>query len=99
MTVHHIFARKVLCNEDWHPDAANCPANFALLSRSTNAEFHDTPADEILSRLTPEERKLARVQLFGDEAGDRLKVERYEEFCEWRGQQLAEVLNEWLGLA
>jgi len=98
LTVHHLFSRKILA-EAGLADSANRPANFALLSRSTNAEFGDKPPDEVLRTLTPEQRNHARRQLFGDEAGDRLRRERYEEFCEWRGKRLAEALNDFLGLS
>jgi hypothetical protein len=40
LTVHHIFSRKILADAGL-ADSANRAANFALLSRSTNAEFGD----------------------------------------------------------
>jgi hypothetical protein len=57
LTVHHIFPRRVLADLLENPDEANCPANYALISRSTNAELGDTKPDEVLTRLTPEQRK------------------------------------------
>jgi hypothetical protein len=48
--------------------------------------------------LTPEQRRRAAPQFFGEAAGDRLKSGRYEEFCQWRAERLAEALNEYLGL-
>jgi hypothetical protein len=98
LTVHHIFPRKALTDLNTEPDAINRPANFALLSRSTNSEFKHKPPDEILNTLTPDQRKLAEVQIFGEAAGDRLRIERFEEFCEWRAQRLAESLNEFIEL-
>jgi hypothetical protein len=98
LTVHHIFSRKVL-GDAGLAESANRPANFALLSRSTNAEFGEKAPDEVLRTLTPEQRNHARRQLFGEEAGDRLRRERYEEFCEWRAKRLAEALNDFLGLS
>jgi hypothetical protein len=97
LTVHHIFARRVLAESGQDLDGANCPANYAILSRSTNCEFGDKPADEVFCTLTPDQRKLAAIQFFGDAAGDRLRPDRYEEFCEWRADRLAESINEWLG--
>jgi hypothetical protein len=97
LTVHHIFPRKVLTGLDL-ADAANQPANFALVSRATNSEFGERPPEEILRILTPDQRKQAKVQFFGEEAGDRLKEARYEEFCEWRAARLADALNDFLGL-
>jgi hypothetical protein len=47
--------------------------------------------------LTPDKRKLADVQFFGDAAGDKLQPNRYEEFCQWRAGRLAESINRWLG--
>lgn len=98
LTVHHIFARKVLADAGLPVEVSNRPANFALLSRSTNAEFGAKTPDEVLRSLTPEQRKRAAVQFFGEAAGDRLRHERYEEFCEWRAARLAEALNEFLGI-
>jgi hypothetical protein len=72
--------------------------NFALLSRSTNAEFGAKTPDEVLRSLTPDQRKRAGVQFFGEAAGDRLRHERYEEFCECRAARLCEALNEFLGI-
>jgi hypothetical protein len=98
LTVHHIFARKVLIDGGLNVEASNRPANYALLSRSTNAELGARRPDEVLSVLTPEQRQRAKVQFFGEAAGDRLRHERYEEFCEWRAARLAEALNEFLGI-
>jgi hypothetical protein len=79
-------------------DDANRPANCALLSRSTNAELGDRAPHEVFAALTPEQRRAAGAQLFGEEAGDRLKVDQYEEFCHWRAGRLAASINGWLGI-
>lgn len=52
----------------------------------------------VLASLTSEPRKFASVRFFGEAAGDRLKVDRYEEFCQWRADRLAESINDWLGI-
>src|SRR5206468_708564 len=98
LTVHHIFPRKILTDINDDPNYANCPANYALLSRSTNSEFADNPPDEVSTSLTSEQRKFGSVQFFGEAAGDRLKPGRYEEFCQWRADRLAESMNDWLGM-
>jgi hypothetical protein len=98
LTVHHIFPREILASIDDNPNYANCPANYALLSRSTNSEFGSKSPDEVLASLTSEQRKFASVQFFGEAAGDRLKTGRYEEFCQWRADRLAESMNDWLGM-
>ena len=98
LTVHHLFPRRVLADMYENADVANCPANYALLSRPTNSEFGHKPPDEVYATLTPAQRKLAAVQFFGEDAGDRLKPCRYEEFCEWRAGCLAEAINDWLGM-
>jgi len=98
LTVHHIFPRKALADLKIELDAINCPANFALLSRSTNSEFKHKPPEEVLNTLTPDQRKLAEVQIFGQAAGDRLRMERFQEFREWRAHRLAEALNEFIEL-
>ena len=88
LTVHHIFARRMLADVYDNPNRANSPANYALLSRASNSEFGDKRPDEVLSMLTPHKRKLADVQFFGDAAGDKLQSNRYEEFCQWRADRL-----------
>lgn len=98
LTVHHLFARRILADQGYEPDEANVPANFAILSRSSNSEFGDRPADEVFKSLSPAEREIAAQQFFGQSAGDKLSLERYEEFCEWRAARLAEAINEWLGI-
>jgi hypothetical protein len=99
LTIHHIFPRDLLKDRgDRLPDVANRPANYAFLSQASNAELGKTPPDEALRRLTPARRALAARQFFGDEAGDRLQSEAYEEFCDWRAQKLAQSINDWLGL-
>ena len=98
LTVHHLFPRRILADAFENPDVANCPANYAFLCRPTNAEFGDKPPDEVFASLTPDQRKLAAVQFFGEAAGDRLKSDRYKEFCEWRADRLAEAINVWLGM-
>ena len=98
LTVHHIFPRRVLADVVDNPNHANSPANYALLSRSSNAEFGDKRPEEVLSTLTPDQRKLAAVQFFGDSAGDKLKPGRYDEFRQWRAERLAESINDWLGM-
>ena len=56
LTVHHLFPRKVLAALFENPDDANCPANYGLLSRSTNAELGDRPPNEVLAGMSPDER-------------------------------------------
>jgi hypothetical protein len=98
LTVHHIFPREVLGDIQLEGDTPNRPANFALISRSTNSEFGAKPPDEVFHSLTPDQRKAAAVQFFGEGAGDRLRTGKFEEFCRWRGECLAEAINEYLGL-
>lgn len=97
LTVHHIFSRKVLSDQGML-EAANRPANFALLSRSTNAEFGERSPHDVLRTLTPDQRGEARKQFFEEGAGDRLARDNYEDFCEWRAAKLAEALNDYLGI-
>jgi hypothetical protein len=98
LTVHHLFPRRLLADFVENPDEANKAANYGLLSRATNAEFGDTRPDEVLARLKPNQRELADVQFFGEGAGDRLKPENYQDFCQWRAERLAQSINEWLGI-
>jgi len=98
LTVHHIFPRNVLASILDDPAQANRLANYALLSRATNSEFKNRSADDVLRVLTPEQKRWAEVQFFGESAGDRLDLGQFEEFCRWRSQRLADVLNSYLGL-
>jgi hypothetical protein len=100
LTVHHTFPRKMLADliDDSESDAANRPANFALISRSSNSEIGDKRPDEVLNMLTPVQRKAARVQFFGNDAGDLLEADHYEEYCVWRAKRLAQAMNEYLGM-
>jgi hypothetical protein len=98
LTVHHLFARKVLAELVEDADDANKPANYALLSRPTNSAFGDKRPDEVWGALTADQRRSAASQFFGEAAGDRLRADRYKEFCQWRADRLAEAINDWLGL-
>ncbi len=98
LTVHHLFPRKVVADMGEEPREANSPANYALVSRSTNSELGAKPPDEAYRSLSLEQRQRADVQLFGEAAGDRLQGSRYQEFCAWRAKRLVEALNHWLGL-
>lgn len=98
LTVHHIFPRKVVLETCGTLAAANRPANFALLSRSTNSEFGSKRPEDVLAALGVDERKRAAKQFFGQAAGDRLAVDKYEDFCDWRAKCVAEAVNEFLGM-
>src|SRR5439155_212067 len=76
LTVEHILPRHLLVNPSASTDAANCVANYALLSRSTNSELADKRPNEVLAILTPAQRKRAGVQFSSEAAGDCLKLER-----------------------
>jgi hypothetical protein len=98
LTVHHIFARRVVADIVGDLRGVNNPANYALLSQSTNAEFGYKLPEEVLKALLSEQRKIAEVQFFGDVAGDRLEPERYAELFQWRAARLAQSINDWLGM-
>jgi hypothetical protein len=98
LTVHHLFPRRLLATRGYDAEVANTPANYALLSRATNSEFGDKRPDEVFEGLSPEQRKSAAAQFFGEAAGDRLRPERFREFCDWRAKRLAEALNEYMGV-
>jgi hypothetical protein len=97
LTVRHIFPREMLAKHGHEPEAAHRLANFAMVSRATNAELGKKHPAEVLAALDPGERKAAETQFFGTSAGDRLEASRYDEFLEWRAQRLAEALNAYLG--
>jgi hypothetical protein len=98
LNVHHIFAREILSKKRFHPDEANSPANYALLSGQTNKEFGKKPADEVFGGLTVAQRRRAQIQLFSQASDSLLQPNSYEEFAVWRGKRLAEELNKYCGL-
>jgi len=94
LTVHHIFPRAAAARKFANPKDANCLANFAIISRESNAHIGDQDPEVALELLTPSQREYASVQFFSAEAGDRLKSENYEKFREWRTQKLGDAFNE-----
>ena len=98
LTVHHLFSRRQLADVGRDPDDANCPANYVLVSKATNAELGGKSPEEVLAKLGAEQRRYASAQFFGEDAGERLRIGKYDEFCRWRAEQMAGALNEWLGI-
>lgn len=98
LTVHHIFSRAVAADHFANPNDANCLANFAILSRNSNSEINEREPEDALQMLSAKQLQLASEQFFGTEAGDRLKVENFESFRDWRAQRLADAFNEDFGL-
>ena len=98
LTVHHLFPRRILADMYANADIANCPANYALLSRPTNSEFGRQTAGRSVCDVDAGSAEAGGGTVFGEAAGDQLKPDRYEEFCEWRADRLAEAINDWLGM-
>ena len=98
LTVHTLFPREVLAASESELEDANRAANYTLLSRPTDAQLRNAQPDAVAAAMTPEERQRAAVHIFGDPAGDRLAVDRYDEFCVWRADRLAASINGWLGI-
>ena len=93
LTIHHIYPRKLAAENLSNPNDVNCLANFAIVSRETNSKFNDTPPNEVLETLSARQRGHASVQLFGQEAGDRLNRHHFDEFRAWRAKRLSEEFN------
>jgi hypothetical protein len=98
LTIHHIFPRSAAAKYLANPNDANCLANFAVISRESNSKINDEEPETVLERLNSKQKVLAAVQFFGVEAGDRLKIDNYEEFRDWRAQRLAEAFNQEYGI-
>jgi hypothetical protein len=54
LTVHHIFPRVAAARKFANPKDANCLANFAIISRESNAHLKDADPEVALELLTPE---------------------------------------------
>jgi hypothetical protein len=98
LAVHTLFPREVLAAASPDADDANRVANFAVVSRPTDSHIRTARPDAVAAAMTPTQRQLAAAQFFGDAAGDRLAVDRYDEFCTWRADRLTSSINAWLGL-
>lgn len=98
LAVHYLFPREVVARSGADPNDSNRAANYTLLSRSTSSAFRDVRPDEVLVKLNAAQRSVAAVHIFGEPAGDRLTPDRYDEFCQWRADRLAESINQWLGI-
>jgi hypothetical protein len=99
LDVHHIFPKKLMQGYDVSPDKLNTAANYAILSQADNAELSDKDPLVVWQNLNVDQRGWAKKQLCITMAReDLLKPKNYEEFFEFRAQQLAEQLNAFLNL-
>ena len=98
LAVHHIFPKKFMQQFDLPVEKTNTAANYAILSQADNAELGDRDPSVVFRRLTREQREAASEQLFIRTWDELLSYEAYDEFVERRAKELAERLNEFLGL-
>jgi hypothetical protein len=97
LDVHHIFPRKFVERIEGNLDV-NTMGNYAILTREDNALLGDEDPKVAYGKLTVDQKRSARKQFvpFGDE--DALLPDAYEVFIKRRAREMAEALNEFLGL-
>jgi hypothetical protein len=75
----------------------NTAANYAILSQADNAELSDRDPAIAHKELSPSQREIAAQQLFFRDS-ERLNHFAFEETFDFRARQMAEQLNDFLGL-
>jgi len=98
IAVHHIFPKKFMHQFDIPVEKLNTVANYAILSQADNAELSDRDPAAAYKELSPAQRDAASEQLFFRVSGELLSFKAYEEFVDRRAREMAERLNEFLGL-
>lgn len=77
----------------------NTMANYAIISQADNAELADRDPFEVWRSLKSNQKEWASQQLcFGIAKEDLLKSDEYEGFLDFRSEQIAKRLNEFLGV-
>ena len=97
LDVHHIFPRKFVERVEGNLDV-NTMGNYAILTQEDNALLGDEDPKVAYGKLTVDQKRSARKQFipFGDE--DALLPDAYEVFIKRRAREMAEALNDFLGL-
>lgn len=98
LAVHHIFPKKFMADRDIPIDRLNTAANYAILSQPDNASLSDQGPFDSWRSLRQNQRDCASVQLCFTASDNLLRPEAFFEFLEYRGQKMAEQLNEFLHL-
>jgi hypothetical protein len=97
LAVHHIFPKKFMHQFEIPAEQLNTAANYAILSQADNAELSDLDPAIAHRNLSPSQRDVAAEQLFFRDS-EKLSNLAYEETFEFRARQMAERLNDFLGL-
>jgi hypothetical protein len=97
LAVHHIFPKKYMHQFDVPVEQLNTVANYAILSQADNAELSDTDPFVAHRGLSPVQRDWAAEQLFFRDS-ERLRHTAFDEAFEFRSRQIADALNDFLGL-
>jgi hypothetical protein len=98
LAVHHIFPKKFMQQFDVASEKLNTVANYAILSQADNAELSDRDPSAAHKALSLVQREAAAEQLFFRLSDGMLSHKVYDEFIDMRAKELAERLNEFLGL-
>jgi hypothetical protein len=97
LAVHHIFPKKFMHQFDIPLEKLNTVANYAILSQADNAELSDRDPSTAHRELSPAQREAASEQLFF-RGSERLDHRSYDETVDFRAREMADALNDFLGL-
>jgi hypothetical protein len=97
LAVHHIFPKRFMHQFEIPAEQLNTAANYAILSQADNAELSDRDPAIAHKELSPSQREIAAQQLFFRDS-ERLNHSAFEETFDFRARQMAEQLNDFLGL-
>jgi hypothetical protein len=97
LAVHHIFPKKFMHQFEIPAEKLNIAANYAILSQADNAELSDRDPSTAHKELSPAQREAASEQLFFRDS-ERLNHRSYDETIDFRGREMADALNDFLGL-
>lgn len=96
LAVHHIFPKKFMLDRDVPIERLNTVANYAIISQPDNAELGDQDPFDVWRGLKQNQKDCASQQLCFVASDNFLKYQAYEEFVEYRGGKVAELLNGFL---
>ncbi|MFC1812857.1 DUF262 domain-containing protein [Thermodesulfobacteriota bacterium] len=101
LEVHHIFPKQLFLDNDLPMAKANTMANYALISQHDNKALGDLRGDSpkgAYGELTRGQKKSAAIQSVMIGKNDLLELDSYDKFCERRANDIAEKLNQFVGI-
>ncbi len=99
LSVHHVFPKKFMQDQDFPIERLNTVANYAILLQADNAEIGDQNPLDCWRALKSDQREWASHQLGFVAQDTYLKPEAFEEFIDFRAEKISGWLNEFLGFS